>query len=199
MRCAKAERWISDEADGVLAAKEGKALARHLVSCPSCRAYRANTARLQASARALGRAAERPEADWSAFDARLAARLREERPLSVRAPRSARRTWVWGGAGLVAAAAAAVFFVLARPGGTPPGPFVFSFEDTVSSLLIEIGDDPALESMFDRALQASLDDAVAGAGEGDLGPALEDALLWEGLNDQELARIESGLRAEKRS
>ncbi len=200
MRCARIERWISDEMDGALTPGQKKALARHLASCPSCRAYRLNLENLQAGASKLNRGAERPDAYWRDFDARLAARLRREPPsVPARLPLFVRRPWAWGGVGLAAAAALAAYFVFIRPVRPAPGPFVFSFEDTIASIMTEIGDNPELESSFALALQASIDEAIGGEGEGALGSPSDDPLFWEGLSDDDLARIESVIRNEKRS
>ena len=193
MRCERIRRMQSDDMDGALAPRDKDVLSRHLASCPSCRAYRESLLKLQAGALDLNRGAERPDADWRDFGARLA----DERASS--APAAGRRAWAWGGAGLAAAAAVAAAFLLLRPAGVRPGPFVFSFEDTVSSLLAEIGDDAELESAFAGALQASIEEAVGGADSGDYGARSGDPLFWEGLSDDDLARIEAGLRKEKKT
>jgi len=198
MRCAKIERWISDDIDGALAPRKKDIVARHLSSCPSCRAYRVHVMGLQAGALEQNRAAERPDAYWREFGARLEERLGGERPfLADRARLAARRSWVWSGAGLAAAAALAAYLLVLRPDAVRPGPFVFSFEDTVASIMTEIGDDPELERSFGTALQASIDEAVGEAGGEAFGSPSGDPLFWESLSDEELARVESGLRSEK--
>jgi hypothetical protein len=192
---------LSDDADGASAPRDKDPLSRHLASCPSCRAYRESLLKLQAGALGLNRGAERPDAYWRDFGARLEARLADERASSApaRVPRAARRAWAWGGAGLAAAAAVAAAFLLLRPAAARPGPFVFSFEETVASILGEIGDDPELEVAFAGALQASIEAAVGGAREEAYDSPSGDPLFWEGLSDEDLARIESGLRKEKKT
>jgi len=201
MKCAKIEKWISDDLDGALAPRKKQALARHEASCPGCRAYRRNLETLQAGALRLDRAAERPGAYWRDFGARLAAGLRDEpapRPAPSRAPFALRRPWAWGGAGLAAAAAVAAYFVFLQPKALP-GPFVFSFEDTVASIMEEIGDNPELEKSFDLALQSSIEDAIREDGESALRQLTDDPLVWEGLTEDELVLLESRIRNEKQS
>ncbi|MBN2206511.1 MAG: zf-HC2 domain-containing protein, partial [Candidatus Aminicenantes bacterium] len=125
MRCEKFRRMLSDDMGGALAPRSKDSLSRHLSSCPSCRAYCESLLKLQSGAQGLNRGAERPDSYWRDFGARLEARLVAERSgAPVRAPRASRRIWIWSGAGLAAAAAAAAAFVLIRPEGAPPGPFV---------------------------------------------------------------------------
>lgn len=201
MKCAKIEKWISDDLDGALAPRKKPALDRHVASCPACRAYRLNLEKLQAGALGLDRAAERPEAYWRDFGARLAAGLRNDpapRPAPSRAPLALRRPWAWGGAGLAAAAAVAAYFVFLQPKALP-GPFVFSFEDTVASIMEEIGDNSELESSFNLALQASIEEAIREDGESALRQLTDDPLVWEGLTEDEMALLESKIRNEKQS
>jgi hypothetical protein len=201
MRCVRCRKWISDDLDGVLAPRRKSVLARHEAACPGCRAYRWALTAIQAGALAAVRAADRTDAYWRDFGARLESRLRDEpapRPAPARAARLVRRPWVWGGAGLAAGAALAAYFVVVRP-RPQPGPLVFTFEDTVASILDEIGDNPELERSFNRALQASIVEAVREDGEGALRPISDDPLVWEGLTEEEIVRIESRRPEDKRS
>jgi hypothetical protein len=189
----------SDDLDGALAPRAKEALSLHFASCPACRAYRESLLKLQAGALDLNSAAERPDADWADFGARLEARIDAERPpVLSQTQRPARRVWLWSGAGLAAAGTLAAYLLVLRPADVRPGPFVFSFEETVASILDEIGDDAELERSFAGALQASIEDAV-GASEAAYGAPSDNPLFWEGLSDDDLSRIESGLQKEKKS
>ncbi len=192
MRCAEAERRLSDGLDGTLAPRIEARLEAHLASCPSCRACRDGLVRLQASA---GRPVERSSEYWAGFESRLEEKLDalgSGRAGEARSSFPARRRWAFAAASVLVLAAAGVWFVLARRGSEAGPAWAYSV-DGLAPLMEEADDDPGLAGDLDRVVRASLDE---------LGPAVDveaaalaaaDPFFWESLTDAELGAIASGL------
>jgi hypothetical protein len=192
MRCAEAERRISDDLDGALERRLRARLEAHLGSCPACRAYRDGLARLQAAA---GRPAERSSEYWAGFERGIEEKLDalgsglegEARP-----PFPARRRWAFSAAAVLVLAAAGVWLVLARRGPEATPAWTYSV-DGLSPLMQEADADPGLAGDFDRVVRASLEELGPFVDDDAAALAADDPFFWESLTDDELGAIASGL------
>ena len=194
MTCEKCRRWVSDGLDGRLSAEKERALLVHLDRCPSCRRYATDLEIIDARARS--REAERPPAGyWEDLNRRLNARLAdlaagERNPGRLKASGMKR---AWAGVVPVMAVFLGVYLFLAKPAAQPVD-HMFSMEDALAGIYLEIGDDADLESRFSQSLAASVAEALQDAG-GEGGTRFpEEIIFWESLTDEDMRLIESGLR-----
>jgi anti-sigma factor RsiW len=182
MRCAEAERRLSDGFDGTLAPRIKARLEAHLALCPSCRAYRDGLVRLHASA---GRPAERSSEYWAGFESRLEEKLDAlgaRREGEARPSFPAWRRRAFAAASVLVLAAAGVWLVLARRGSEATPAWAYSV-DGLAPLMQEAEADPGLAGDLDRVVRASLEE---------LDPAADpDAAALAA--DDELGAIASGL------
>ncbi len=110
MRCIKARRWASDELDGVLDARRGARLRRHMETCAACREVRGDFSAIVRDARALRAPEPSPEA-WGRIRASLAADRADDAAASpVRRPAESFSGRIFG-LRAVATAAAAVLLI----------------------------------------------------------------------------------------
>jgi len=192
MRCAEAERRLSDDLDGTLERRTKARLEAHLGSCPSCRSYRDGLVRLQAAA---GRPAERSPEYWAGFESRIEEKLDALGSGSegeARRPFPARHRWAFSAAAVLVLAAAGVWIVLARRGSEATPAWAYSVEG-LAPLMQEADADPALAGDFDRVVRASLEE-LGPVVDGDAAAlAANDPFFWESLTDDELGAIASGL------
>lgn len=194
MKCEKCRRWVSDDLDGSLPTKEKRAFRDHLDRCPACRRYAGDLKIIDAGARSREEARP-PSGYWEdlsrRLDARLAGLAAGERDQG-RLP-AAGVIWGWSWAALVMAAFLGVYLFLAKP-AAPPVDHVFSMEDALARIYLEIGDDAELENRFNLSLSASVAEALRDAG-GEGGTRFpEEIIFWESLTDEDMRLIESGLR-----
>jgi tetratricopeptide (TPR) repeat protein len=113
MKCAKAQRAISEYVDGSLDARRAGELERHVAGCPACREVLADLRRMKDAASAL----EPPEPDpavWRKIEARLVSGAAAEPAAPVRVP----GRWAFGTglSSLKLAGAAALALVLVGAG-----------------------------------------------------------------------------------
>jgi len=195
MRCERAERWISDDLDGMLNVGRRKKLAAHLASCPDCRAYRRRLGILQDAARTASRADVPPEYWPEALrrlEARILAKPRPSRPFPVRIPAG---RWAWAGAASLLAAAAA-FFLLLAPARVPEEVLPLAFEDQWGALGRQLGDDSELTRTLSASIQSALDESLREV-HGDVVPFLDgNAWFLEALSDEEVRLVNVELAKE---
>ncbi len=192
MRCAEAERRLSDDLDGTLEPRIRARLEAHLGSCPSCRACRDGLARLQAAA---GRPAERSPEYWAGFERRIEERLDalgSGQAGEARPPFPGRRRWAFSAAAVLLLAAAGVWLVLARRGSEANPAWAYSVEG-LAPLMREADADPGLAGDFDRVVRASLEELGPLVDDDAAALAADDPFFWESLTDDELGAIASGL------
>jgi hypothetical protein len=192
MRCAEAERRLSDGFDGTLAPRIKARLEAHLALCPSCRAYRDGLVRLHASA---GRPAERSSEYWAGFESRLEEKLDAlgaRREGEARPSFPAWRRRAFAAASVLVLAAAGVWLVLARRGSEATPAWAYSV-DGLAPLMQEAEADPGLAGDLDRVVRASLEELDPAADPDAAALAADDPFFWESLTDDELGAIASGL------
>ena len=194
MRCRRSRRFISDKLDGALRPRLGRALEAHLERCPDCRAHERTLRRLDSGASRAGRLDFTPEAGEE-FLRRLERRLDRVTPRAEPAAASSRkRAWVWGSAGLAAAAGLLAWLVLPRP---VPRPDIYALSDTepFSGVVGQFSQSPGLEDSFNDLLLESIDDSLAAGEEYQANP-LDNPLLWEGVSKEEIKQLEESISAE---
>ncbi len=194
MRCATARRRLSDKLDGALRPGGGVRLEAHLRACPACRAYGEGLARIQAQGRL---AAERTAGEWADFEraveARLDAAASGRRPL----PRlsAVRARWAWVAAAAAILVAVAAWYTLSRPAPAPLEAWI-PYDDVLAPLMAAADADQDLAGLVDREVGALIDDlALAPDAETLVLPAA-DPLFWQGLSDDDLRSIITGLELE---
>ena len=193
MRCGKADKWLSDDLDGVLPARRKARLDAHLGSCPACRASRDELARLQA---ASGGPADRSPDYWAGFERRLEAKLDAiGSGEAAAAPVAAWRRWAWAAPAVLVLAAAGVWLALDRKGAglteawIPSGEGLFPMIEAVEA-------DPGLEQEVDLLVRSSLADLAVSVDADAAVLSAADPLFWEGVSDEELRAIASELEKE---
>lgn len=187
MNCTKYEKWISDALDGALSGKKTRRVESHLARCSSCRGQRESLLRLQHSTLRLAGAPVSPSY-WEDFSARVERRLRS-RTKELNRRMSYHRTWQWAWA----AAAAVVFSVLGFMLVTSRRPAmqheIFSYEECLSRLSQQIGDDNDLASNFNLVLWDSIRESLGGSIMEERPRFSEDPFFWEGLGENEWEAI----------
>lgn len=193
MKCGKADKWLSDDLDGTLPARQKARLDAHLGSCPACRASRDELARLQA---ASGEPADRSPEYWAGFERRLEAKLDAiGSGKAAAAPVAAWRRWAWAAPAVLFLAAAGVWLALGWRGSGPAEAWI-PFGEGIFPMIEAVEADPGLEQEVDLLVRSSLND-LAGSVDAD-GAVLfaADPLFWEGVSDDELRAIASELEKE---
>ncbi len=116
MRCRKAQKYISEYADGTVEPRKAADLERHIEKCAACREVLADFRALTAGARALN-APEPRDGVWRKIEARLAAGERSRATVPARS-QEAPRGWAFGlsAPALKFAGAAALALVLIASG-----------------------------------------------------------------------------------
>ena len=193
MRCGKADKWLSDDLDGVLPARRKARLDAHLGSCLACCASRDELARLQA---ASGGPADRSPDYWAGFERRLEAKLDAiGSGKAAAAPPAAWRRWGWAVPAVLFLAAAGVWLALDRKGAglteawIPAGEGLFPMIEAVEA-------DPGLEQEVDLLVRSSLAELAASVDADAAVLSAADPLFWEGVSDEELRAIASELEKE---
>jgi len=197
MSCRRRRQGISDRLDGALDSRRARKLDVHLRSCPACRAYEGRLRRLNEEVSRPGKAVFTREYGED-FLRRLESRLDGEGPRvdSANAP-FWRRRWVWGSAGLAAAAAGlAVWFFLLRPVPRPEI-YVLSESDAFSRVYGQFAQNPEMENKFNDLLLSSIDDSVMPAEDGFEANPFDNPLLWEGVSKEEMKQLEEAITAEQ--
>ncbi len=187
MKCTKYEKWISDALDGVLLGKKTRRLESHLARCSSCRNQRESLLRLQHLTLRLAGTQVSP-GYWEDFSARIERRLRS-RTEGPNRRMSYRRAWQWAWT----AAAAVVFSVLGFMLVTNRRPAlqheIFSYEECLSRLSQQIGDDSDLASNFNLVLWESIGESLGDSDLEERPRFSEDPFFWEGLGEKEWEAI----------
>ena len=187
MKCSEFEQWISDFTDGKLAETKRIILEKHILRCPSCRAYKKNTDAIHEEVLHLDQSSPEPEY-FQDFSERLQTRL-----VSERQPRRAAifvgMGWRWTYAAAAAAFVAVmmVFFI------SPPqrfqhdeGAVVASYEDAIREINGSIDDDAKLEELFNTILLASIAKEVEDPNWRDVVVYSEQDNFLEGLTEEEM-------------
>lgn len=198
MKCKKIEKWLSDGLDGELSKKKDILLRGHLEECSECRLYLQNLERIQEETGKL----ETPDlspAYWKEFTSRLEEKLLdippEKRPVPLL---SSWRKWAWVGASLFVGIAASVIFFMFR-GGEAPDVYTFTFEDSVSRLYQQIGDNQDLEQYFNVLLLNSIEEDCGTSGLEHRPNFYNDPLLWENITEEEMNYLASEIKKEIKS
>jgi hypothetical protein len=183
MKCPTYEKWISDALDGALSEKRTRRLESHLAQCSSCRSRRENLLRLQHASLRLAGAPVSP-AYWEDFSARLERRLRPQtREYNLRT--SHRRRWQWAWAAAAAVMVSVLGFMLVTSRRPAVQHEIFSYEECLSRLGQQIGDDSDLASNFNLVLWDSIRESLGGSVLEERPRFTEDPFFWEGLGEEE--------------
>lgn len=194
MRCKTARKRLSDALDGALPPGRRPRLEAHLRSCAACRAYRDGLDRIQVEARLPE---GRPPEFWAAFERGLDAKLEtaEASRTSAGVPFPSRRRLAWAAGALLVLAGGALWYVLRRP---PEGVIEAwaDYEDVLDPILHAAEANPELASRVDREIRASIEETTpAPDADAAVVPAA-DPLFWEGLSEDDLRDIVTGLENE---
>ena len=210
MNCDRFEKWISDAQDGELPEKKKRKLAAHLNSCSSCQAYKNRLMVLQSEAGNLEEETLAPEY-WEGFTDRLQARLAavdketgEEKPLRrIQSLKHLKGKWNWRWATVSGFAAAALILVLLV---VPPyisrqqdDYYIFSMEETMVQVRMEVGNDPDLEAAFNSLIQTAIEEEYENIDLGDEAVYWENPLEFEDLSEEELLFLEAEIKKEIKS
>lgn len=193
MRCGTIEKWISDDVDGVLSGRKKKKLDFHLSRCAACRAYRRRLERLQREAGRLA-APSVPENYWETSVARLKAKLGSGDVPSGPRPSPWLR-WAWSGSAAVLVLALALYFAVLR---TRPSfePYPLSFENTLTGVFAEVGDNTDFEKDLDGVIRASIREQ-SGPTDDDVKRYLYgNSLYLDSLSDEEVALLDERVARE---
>jgi predicted anti-sigma-YlaC factor YlaD len=187
MKCPDFEHWISDLADGELPEAKGRILEKHLLICPSCRAYKSHVDLLREELQLLDQSSAAPES-FQSFSERLRIKLEPQMK-----PRRSRifidLGWKWAYAAVATAFVAVMMFVLITPSQQllqDERIVVTSFEDGIRQIYRSIGEDSELEKLFNTMLLASITAEVENPNwsEGvDYGDELE---FFQGVTEEEM-------------
>lgn len=197
MRCKKIEKWLSDRIDGELSERKFKALLAHLERCPSCRSYDDALKIIQDEARSI----QKPEVTpsyWEEFTSRLKANLSSSKK-EKRLERPFVKRWRWAGASaaLILLIFVGLYFLLfiKKPVSEM---YVFSYEDSLAQISLEIGRDSELENLFNLVVLASIGESLEESGWQESPGFQEKSLLWENLSEEEMRLIESDIKKEEK-
>jgi hypothetical protein len=195
MNCHKAEKKISDLLDGRLSERNKGSIEEHLNRCPVCLNYKKHLEVLRSEVKKM----ERPQItlkDTQDFSFRLKRKLQTESRKSrtwVRRPLN--RGWAWGSIGLLVVVFVILYFAVKIPPSAPIEEyFMLSFEDTLSEIYGEIDSDKNLEDLFNSLILVSIDKAME-----DLDWDTDDFILMnplyrDDITEDELKRIEEGIK-----
>jgi len=198
MECKKIEKWLSDSMDGALKEKKKKKLTVHLEKCNSCRSYARSLEKIQKEIEILEKAGPTPEY-WKQFNEKLMRGLRSLNPQKRMIPSFfSSWKWVWGGAALVLFIALGLTIFFLQPKRTSEIP-IFSFEDSLDEIYLEIGNNHELESLFNSLVLSSLEEILEESHRGLNSDFYEDPLLWESLSEEELEFLESEIKKEMKT
>jgi hypothetical protein len=197
MKCEHYQRWISDDLDGVLAAKKRGKLESHLAVCSVCRSYRQSLGLIQAEGRNL----EPGPVTSGYFDDFIAAietklRQGEESGSRVR-PVPPRWKWAWAIVPLALAIILGVVFF--RGGGDSVRNEIFSYEACLDKVFEEIGGDEEIAADFSRFLSVSLLNGGEGIVLEDDIDLWSEPFFWRSLSDEDLRVIEEEIKKGIRS
>lgn len=212
MKCRRFEKWISDSLDGALSEKKKERLDAHLKSCAHCQAYKNRMLALQGEAGhiALEEQALAPE-HWHGFSDRLQARLAaaDQEYIEKKSVRRIRglgqnwvtRNWRWAAASGFAAAAVVLAILVLPPFivREPAQYYVFSLEETLAQVDMEMGTDLELEAAFNSLLQTAIETEVENIDLGIEPVYWENPLEYEDLSQEELLYLEAEIRKEIKS
>jgi hypothetical protein len=195
MRCETMRKRLSDLLDGAASPKDKARLEAHLRDCPTCRAYRADLARLQEQA---GPAPERTPDYWAGFEKRLGSKLDsvEAGHPSANSPVFPRRKLAWAAVGFLVLAAAGTYLALIHRGPDAVETAWAAYEDPLVELLQEAESDPEFGNLVNREVLASIRLMTAGIESEAVVPAADDPFFWEGLSDPEIEFIAAELEKE---
>lgn len=197
MRCLDYEKCVSDSLDGVLGEDKKALLDRHLMECPSCRAYGKRLNRIQQEAGGLRKAHVAPSY-WDELSSAVRKRLEaSEQGRSFWEPLQWNWRWALGAAVLFFAV---IIGLLLRPSPAPAyGPDAFTYEACLGRLGREIGDDVELAGNFNFVLLSSLRKDLSSAALEEIPVFSDDALFWESLSEEEWQVLEEELKKELKS
>lgn len=155
MRHKKIQKWLSDQCDDELSERKKRILEAHLERCARCRSYAEGIERIAKEASKI-KLPEVSPSYWQDFSFRLKAGI-SSIPEERRRSEGLFLRWRW------ALAAAASIFILAfglflylAQNKIVQETYDFSFEDSLSQIREEIGNDSELEDVFNSILFASI-------------------------------------------
>jgi len=196
MKCSKAEKWISDRADGALPSQRESLLQSHLSTCPSCCDYARQILRLNEEMDALYPNTD-GAFDGKAFSSSLRANLSPLESGGGKVIHSGRLSiWSW------AAASASLLLILGLQFLFQPDPspdiwanlYPYSYEGTLSEISWEIEQDRRLEDMFNSLILTSIEEELEGDEVDLYGGYLDGSFLFEDLSDEDLKLLEEELK-----
>jgi hypothetical protein len=195
MNCNKIQKWLSDSLDGKLTEKKQQLLQRHLEDCAPCRSYKESIEKINAESKSL----EKPKLSseyWRMFNSGLKTKLLSIEPEVFKSkPFLSRWKWAWAAAGSILIAAVGLFFLFLQPKATPET-YAFSYEDALSHIYQEIGNNSELENSFNELIQASIQEMVQSNLPQNFS---DDPYFWESLTQEDLKFLESEIKKESNS
>jgi len=200
MRCKKIEKWISDGFDGKLSAKKRAILESHVAACAFCRAYQERLEDIQMESRSLLRPQPAP-GYWQESISRLKARLGAGTGAAAKVQEIpspsflSKWKWAWAGAAALLVAAFGLYFILSGP-KISQEIFAFSFEDAITRIDQEIGNNPELEKDLNSVIQDSIFEHIGEINEAASPFHYENPLFLESLNEEELQALASAIKDE---
>ncbi len=197
MKCKSVEKWISDSLDKDISERKISLIEKHVIRCPSCRAFRENILLLEKEARTIA-IAEVKQDYKQEFSLRLKSKILslEEKENKVALPFLKQR-WVLVSSAFVLAAIMMSVFLLILPEKVQEMEFyAFSFGDAVEGIYREIGEDIELERAFNSQILAAIDDLLNSSAWTEQQRTEEDFFLWEDLTDEDLEFLESAIKKE---
>jgi len=192
MSCNKFQKWLSDVLDREITEKRQQLLQEHLVKCADCRAYKASIERIQLESKSLEKPKLSPEY-WQMFNSRLKTKLLSIEPEECKSkPFLLRWKWTWTAAGSILIAAVGLYFLFFQPKATPET-YAFSYEDALSQIYQEIGNNSELENSFNQLILVSIQEALQGNLPQNFS---DDPYFWESLTEEDLKFLESEIKKE---
>jgi hypothetical protein len=195
MNCNKFRKWLSDVLDRELTEKKQQLLQRHLEECAPCRSYKESIEKINTESKSL----EKPKLAseyWQMFNSRLKTKLLSIEPEEfISKPFLSRWKWAWAAAGSILITTVGLYFLFFQAKATPET-YAFSYEDVLSQIYQEIGNNSELENSFNQLILASIQETLQGNLPRNFS---DDPYFWESLTEEDLKFLESEIKKESNS
>ena len=193
MNCQRIEKWISDSLDGELAERKKNRLEDHLRKCSSCRSYKSKMTKIHELSQSLPWPEKSP-VYWQGFSLRLRKKLSALEPERKRVHR-----WRWAylaaGTAVLTLVIGSLFFIQKLSQKPPVEEFyIFSFEEAMADISLEIGNDVELEDLLNSIILEDINALVRET----TGP-YNDYFFLEFLTEEEIEFLESAIKKEMKS
>lgn len=175
--------------------KRQQLLKKHLEECAACRAYKESIEKIHVESKSLEKPNLSPEY-WQMFNSKLRTKLLSIEPEEYKSkPFLLRWKWAWAAASSILIAAIGLYFLFFQPNATPET-YAYSYEDALSQIYQEIGNNSELENSFNQLILVSIQETIQGNLPQNFS---DDPYLWESLTEEDLVFLESEIKKESRS